>query len=236
MRYNKAITLFLMACLLMAIACTAVADSGAKPILFRDLPWGATYAEVIEAMPDGLKFEVDYLGNEETFPKSFEALVTGEGMDEGFTGPIIMGAIGTPEAAGSVKVAGYGLNSMILIFAHTAKDDGMLARDEEHTAFVIGAYGINPANLVTPTKVDECFDDLTAKLTMLYGEPETTVQLGEGAQSGMTKYTAWRGAEESNLYLSTDGQHSVELLYWSAEGEKLVKEAYDALTLSVDGL
>lgn len=230
MRYNKAMTLFLMACLLMAIACTAVADSGAKPILFRDLPWGATYAEVIEAMPDGLKFEVDYLGNEETFPKSFEALVTGEGMDEGFTGPIAMGAIGTPEVAGSVKVAGYGLNSIVLLFAYTAGDDGMLERDEEHTAFALGQYTIHPL------KLNECFDDLIAKLTMLYGEPEATVQLDAEAQTGITKYTAWRGAEESNLYLCTDGKNSVQLLYWSAEGEKLMQEAYNALTLSVDGL
>lgn len=230
MRYNKTITLVLLTCLLMVIAHTAAADSNTKPILFRGLPWGATYAEVLEAMPDGLKFETSYLGNEKVFPKSFETIITGEGMDECFTGPIAMAAVGTPENYDGVKVAGYGLSSLTLIFAHTAGEDGMLVMDEEHTAFVIGLYEITPSN------PNECFEDLTSKLTMLYGEPETTVQLDPESPSAMMKYTAWHGADESNLYLASDEKQFVCLQYWAAEGEKIMQEAYDALALSVDGL
>ena len=170
-----------------------------KPIYFRGAEWGAAIDSVLKCLPEGVML------------KPVTELIVWYPIEsmmynylERQDAEIGCSVSAEPESLKGVKVAGYELDGISLNFAHTADAEGRLVYDEEHTAFCYGAYQIRCADC------DAAFDDLTAKLSSLYGDVGLQI-----AKPGYISYymNLWYGQEGTMVSVYLAKYVSSSLLY-----------------------
>ena len=209
--------------LILTLACTAaLAETTDQPILFRGIPWGISYEE--------LSGQVALTGLEESFVTlSTKYLIERNDDEDPYSGTYFtVYADYTDEGEDAIgDVAGYELCYARLFFARTLDGDGNVAKDEAHTAlygatYEVYAQPVDPAVEKTPS---QALEDLRAKLTSLYGEPEIT-----------GKRSVWRGAEGTLLSLFPDGNSSnyIHIYYASETGDVLLDACLAAETAVED--
>lgn len=193
-----------------------------KPILFRNVPWGATYNEVIQTFPDSLTMEqlepknwfssldeVMYCGSSEIIPDSSPVVYYAEPKRYGFLGKSL-------EPLRDVKVAGYELENLELYFT-LIPQNGEIVRAKPYTSLIYAVYHIK-------TNYDEAksaFNDITNKLASLYGSYEqNTIEYISFWDSKAAHYfqNVWRGKDGTILSLVSQNHEGHIYIRYSFEG------------------
>ena len=125
---RKLLAVFIAALMAFA-ACGACADG---EILFRGIPWGTSYTEVLGVLPEGIEMMEPYGDHFLTPINSMMAHISdGEKNlwdDFGF-----FTKISDYSAVRTVRVAGYDASDLRLFFAYTEGPDGKLDTDPDRT-------------------------------------------------------------------------------------------------------
>lgn len=225
MKKRTILTMALAASLLSTVPVSAATD---KEILFRDIPWGTNYTDITNILPDFDWNTMSY-ENMRTYPVQ-EVLTDDDGKFDVFVnGNINM--IAYPFTDGNTEVAGYTTSDIELYFAYTPVD-GQLQQEDSLTALYGARYIFDPQNL------QSMYDDLTSKLSSLYGEPDDVTNDKDWLGLKYT-HTWWHGANDTVVVLhSLDSSEDETDLYedelWIAyaweKGDDLLKTADDTIS------
>lgn len=224
-------------CVTMVIMCSVVFASEVydKPILFRGVEWGSAYKEAVASFDAGIT--MSKLSDNEYWYTTQDLLYKKNGTSR-------KGAIGASSNAYSwnisgFKVAGYEVDEVEMLFTYLPGDDGILIKDNEHTALIYAEYKLEPKDSKA------AFEDLTTKLTSIYGDVDASQEDGF-----LIDYhqNMWYGAEGTKVSLvlqeySSDSQY-LFIKYAFDGADTLMDQAYDALVLeearnaasNIDGL
>lgn len=207
----KRCVVLLVAVLLAMTAVSTLAEHG-EPILFRGIVWGSSYAEIAESV------ELEKLS---TFSFS-ESVGTALGMETTLDTPRDEGLVGIAEFSRPYpEVAGYQTVDVELHFVYLPDENGELAKDEEHTALYHAYYTIEPADRVA------AYEDLTQKLTSLYGDADYS--RGDITQD-KDSVTAWYGAEGTMVSLEySTSSYRIYIHYGFLGGDQLLMDAQAAV-------
>ena len=180
----KKTTAILLALAMALCCCAAWAEDGAKPILFRGIPWGVSYTELSAQLS---------LSTPTVKDNRYTAYFTDGETVAGDETPFMMySALKSAGLDAIGSVAGYRVDHVTLYFIRTADESGSIVKDQDHTAFCAAVYilgkPVSPNLSLTDRQIHE---DLTAKLTGLYGEPD---------QSHIN--LVWHGAEGTLLAMN----------------------------------
>ena len=216
MKMISRVTMLLVVCMLVILSCTpALADGKDGQILFREIPWGSTYNEVISRLPNGIEMKSP-VGVYHWYPLH-EVMSFDTGI--GKTAWTDLGFLSQTEenATAGMKVAGYDVSQIHLYFAYLPDASGKLPRDDAHTAFFCGYYTIHPID------VDVVYEDLKSKLTSLYG----------ACTEDNSNLCFWYGANDTMLSLarfrSNFGSNTIYIVYGYA-GNDWILDAYEIET------
>ena len=206
----------LLALAFLLIGAATLADAYEKPILFRGIPWGTSYAELKGQMPlDDLESGIKQAENDSlTVERIIKTASDRTYENKKYSANIEVLKEGIDEIG---EVAGYKLLGIRLYFAFVPDQDNSIVRDEEHTA-LYGAvyYTLGPIEVYKTQ--EESVEDVKAKLTSLYGEPEI-----------VNTRPIWHGAEGTlasvNKSASNEG---VQIRYATEAGDAMLKACQDA--------
>ena len=212
---KKLLTVFIAVVITLA-ACMACAEgeSGGQ-ILFRSIPWGASYTEVLNVLPEGIEMMEPY-GDHFMTPINLMMAHVSDGNnvwdDFGF-----FTRISDYSPVKTVRIAGYDATDLRLYFAYTEGPDGRLDTDPSHCRLYYADYLFSSSGEDT----DIMQADLAAKMTSLYGEAvyEDGVYYwfgGNGTIASLTRFDANFGTDA--LYVS----------YGIAAGDEWRRVAYEA--------
>lgn len=195
-------------------------------ITFRDLPWGTTFSEADSELS---QLNLWNLSGEYYKQFSVDAILIGDydGIDFEYSGINVISNSMNKEQ----DVAGYTTSDITLYFAFVPVD-GYLTYNEDDAVLYGAQYEFEPTDLA------RMYEDLTQKLTGLYGEPysvsEDTSIFGE-----KYTYTKWLGANDTELMLraedssgDTTGLSTGDKIYISYAwryGDVLLQNASDAI-------
>lgn len=188
------------------------------PILFRGIPWGANIPTALASL-DGISFSdpsTDY-----ACTVDYYMLEDGEIK---YTDHVCAKMYARSRSISDMKVAGYELNGLNLLFAFTPDDSGMLPKDEEHTALAYADYEIKPKDL------QFVMNDLLGKLTKTYGEPAGHQTKGSSIAYDIYYWTGTDGTIVSLVgkdYKSGSTEVSIRYSFYGAED--YFQKAMDAL-------
>lgn len=194
-------------------------------ILFRGIPWGASYTEANSIVSD---LNIWNISGENFQTMSTDEIVLGDyqGLDFEYSDINIV----APAYNGEIDVAGYTTSEINLYFSYIPVD-GVLTKTEDDSAFYGGQYIFEPKNL------DEMKKDLGLKITELYGEPSKTSD-DTDIWGNVYTYTYWDGMNNVQVVLKTvdstkdtTGFYTDEIIlsYIWKDGDKLLQEASDTL-------
>lgn len=213
--------LIALVCVLGLVAAAFAEENESAPILFRQIQWGSSFAEVLEKLPENLRFY--------DLKTDSNYSVSGTMTDDRnayFDGHVAGYTYARSSSLDGMKVAGYDLSGLRLRFAWVPDDDGLIVEDANHTALFFAEYEISPKDL------DVVYADLTTKLTSLYGEPAATKTDGFIITE---KYTIWHGGNGTMLVLLSkkysSGSTEILIRYGTTEGDSWLQDAYNALIL-----
>lgn len=214
---KKIVSLFMFALILLSTSCFAeTADT--QTILFRDIEWGSSMPTVFSALS-----EVSFSKPSDDYAGNIEYYIFEDGDIE-FSDYVC--AKVHSRSLNEMNVAGYELSNITLHFAYTPDDTGLLPKDEEHTALVLGEYTIKPKDL------DFVMNDLLQKLTKVYGEPF------DHRTNGFTithEIYAWAGADDTIVSLIgesySSGSTNIYIRYSFYGADDYYQQAMDALVL-----
>ena len=211
-------SLMILLFMIVILSCfsSVSADEYEKPILFKNIPWGTPYKDVIETLqvtpsdhfwdwtPGGLGFEV---------------------FDEDF---VYSGSYGLamwiePSEIKDNKVAGYPINAINLYFVYTRDENGEQIQDKDHAVLASANYSIifwDGNGLTSADAQKNALEDLQNKLTKVYGDIDREFDSDDqyGAKS------AWYGADGTLVALVCShedwGENSPDSIYikYSFEG------------------
>lgn len=210
----------LIICLSLTVTVFAKTDN---EILFREIPWGSSYSEVEQLLPDfdWYPMSFEYMRH---YPVCEVLTDSTSGFDDDFTyGGINITA--QPFSNKETEVAGYTTSDIELYFAFTSVN-GVENQDYNDTAFYGARYSFEPANLQGMT------DDLTEKLSSLYGEPDDTKK-DTDLWGNKTTIIYWYGANDTVVTLrsvnsenDSTGLYNDELFiaYAWEKGDELLKD------------
>ena len=202
----------LLTALLLAVSATALADAYDKPILFRGLQWGSSYARIAEEVSLKDLDTESGLGSV-YFLEDRDSLNTASGTE--------CYASYRPSLP---KAGGYPPQMITLFFAAVPDEDGYLpkedgsdipAADPERTKLYAARYYLD---------IDDeaaAYEDLSKKLSSLYGEP---------GLSGETM-SVWYGAENTAVSLMKrySSAGNLCITYVCADGDEWLGTAQAAL-------
>lgn len=217
MKKTVCMVLSIVLCLL---TCTVYAEQTQEsaPILFRNIPWGSNLPTALAAL-DGISFSdpnTDYACTVDYYIL--------EDGDIKYTDHVCAKIYARSRSISDMKVAGYELSGMNLLFAFTTDDSGMLPKDEEHTALAYADYEIKPKDL------QFVMNDLLGKLTKTYGEPAGHRTTGRSITYDIYYWTGADGTIVSLVgkdYQSGSTEVSIRYSFYGAED--LFQKAMDAL-------
>lgn len=189
-------------------------SSPCNPIRFRDLAWGASWEEISR--------QVELTGHMGTDSHSL-ARTMYNGEDIAYDNDICFNSRYADSEIDAIKnVAGQKLLLVDLYFVYVPDENGVLVRDDAHTALYLARYSLDK-------KAD--VDGLMKKLTSLYGSPAQTTSEADGSSYNSS---AWIDADGAcvALHSITNGSY-VWLLYASGNMDALLAAATAA---NIDGL
>ena len=207
--------------LFIVVACFAMvfanAETDSALFAFRDIPWGSSIPTV-QSLMDGMSFTSrvnDYAANMTRY-------MYGTGGDIPYDAFVKTSILARPRD--SLRVAGYDISSIRLVFAYIPNEQGVLQKDDEHTAFVYGEYQIPTQN------PDFVMSDLLAKLTNVYGEPGNH---RTGGYSIRYESYVWRDSVGSAISLIhenfSSGSQTVYIRYIYHGIDSYFQQAMDAI-------
>lgn len=186
MMKKRLFALFLLAAVCLCGTVSAeTADENAydRPIFFRGIEWGSSYGTIMENYPEKESSAWE--------PKGFGAMFFEE--EAGHYGEI--GFTQNTRIPDGETVGGYNPNTVRLYFVYTAGEDGLLAKDHDHAALCCAEYELDFRS--QKEDFDAALEDLTNKLTMLYGEVDSKPTTGYGTRA------VWKGADGTLVSLFT---------------------------------
>ncbi len=191
-----------------------------KLITFRDAPWGISFTEADQLFPE-YRLSSAYAGeNMRVYP--IEEIVTDKSEHDYEYSDINIPAYCFEH---EFQVAGYTTSGIYLYFAYTPVD-GILTHKEEDTALYAAKYEFEPAN------IDFVADDLTRKLSSVYGEPDK-----DGARSSYSfnyTWTLWWGTDHTAVALTkkipsqSSSNGEIWISYYTTDGFDWLQTASDA--------
>lgn len=202
-------------------------DETTEEITFRDVPWGSSYTEVNSLLSD---LNLWNLVGELYRTYSVDEIILGdyEGLDFEINDINIIAYASNDE----INVAGYTTDEICLFFSYVPVD-GILTRSEEDSALYGARYRFEPNNL------SEMTQDLTEKLSSLYGEPDEIKTDSHWLYNVQYEYIYWYGANDTEVVLkSVDASGDETDLYddeiyisyvWT-KGDELLQIASDTLS------
>ena len=225
---KRFITLLLI--LILASSCSlSFAESDARPILFRGIPWGISYHD-LRKLTDLTALETYEPVSGHSSTLTVASLIAGAAAigdaadDKTYNGKYYVDVADyTGDAIRTIgDIAGYQLLDIHLYFARIPDDSGVVTQDEERTALFGAVYSLfgPPIDPDISKTNDEIKEDLTAKLSSLYGEPEVI----DGDPT-------WHGPEGtlSSLRFNLNRDYKY-IIYASEAGDEWLKACLDAET------
>lgn len=212
--------LLIFAMIWMRSACAQTDNE----ILFRNAPWGISFSEAYEKLPEYKLYPL-VIRPFETF--SIDQIVNDkEGIE--FANKNI-GLLGITYNH-CVRIAGFTTSDIKLYFAYKPVD-GLLTKKESDSALYAARY-----EFVTP--IIQTFEaDMTTKLTALYGTPDKT-EYDRNKWGKDIKTIYWYGANDTGLALTLtyeppsmkvlNPKDSAMLTYYTSKGDEWLKAASDA--------
>ena len=184
-----------------------------KDLIFRGIPWGTNLPTVIDSIK-----EVSF-----TSPTSDYAVTTSQKCLN--NGDFFGFGVGiNTYSEKSINIAGHEA-TIVLGFAYTPNDEGLLTKDEKDTAFTYAEYKIYHKD------ARFAVEDLKNKLTDIYGEPEHK-QTNYGIENDIYY---WKGANETIISLEGEfydtGTTHVTIYYSFYGADDLYKQAQEAVNL-----
>lgn len=228
---KKIYALFLMVSVIVISVVPVMAETD-KEILFREIPWGTSYADVDALHPE---FGLWNLSGDMYVSPSVDAVLVDNhyaGIDFEYGDINIVGNV----MNGEIEVAGYTTSEMELYFAYVAQD-GVLSKTEENSSLYGAKYKFEAMDLASMST------DLISKLSSLYGEPEKDTEDLDYSGNKYT-YTYWYGANDTELVLKTqDAEEDNELYsdevvisYAWRKGDEILQTASDTLKAEAQGV
>lgn len=194
-----------------------------KEILFRDVPWGASFNDACKLLP-----EFDFYGNtmEGLNAATTSDVLTGQtygsyNSRDNYDGAICFCAM--PLLSPDIDVAGYPIFNMYLFYTYSTENG--LSLNDDNTVLYGASYEFEE-----PQDLDSMYTDLVSKLSEVYGEPDDTYDSADPLVKGT--YTCWKGASDTVVALQSydyGDQTSVHVSYTWLEGDELLKKADEAL-------
>ena len=202
-----------IAALMAFAACGACAEG---EILFRGIPWGSSYTEVLGVLPEGVEMMEPYGDHFLTPINSMMAHVS-DGQKNLWDDFGFFTRIADYSTVQTVKVAGYDASDLRLFFAYTEGPDGKLDTEPSHCRLYYADYHFATSGEDT----DIIQADLAAKMSSLYGEAFYSdgvyYWMGEnGTVASLTRFDANFGND--SLYVS----------YGTGAADQWRMEAYEA--------
>lgn len=200
-------------------------SSNTGQILFRDIPWETSCdqaAAILEAE------DIEMNGPRETDMWSYVDDFMYKDSSELYESEIGCYLYASLQMEDK-PVAGYPVDQMHLYFAYLPGEDGLLLRDDQHTALLYAEYKLEIKDAAT------AYDDLIAKLTTLYGEPESTQH--DSFVGLIDDQSLWKGTDDTMVSVvrrldEDDPSYSeIYIKYGFAGADKLIRDALDALVV-----
>lgn len=213
---RKLLTAFISFVIALAVCGACAEGENDGQILFRGIPWGTSYTEIMGMLPEGIEMIDPYKDQYLTPINSMMAHVKdGDRNLWEYIGIFIRISDFSPVK--TVRVAGYDANDLRMYFAYTVGPDGRLDTDLSHCRLYYADYNFSSYGEDT----DIMQADLAAKMTALYGE----AFYADGVYY-------WFGKDATIASLTrSDANFGVETLrvsYGIAAGDEWRREAYEA--------
>lgn len=201
---------------------SSIAEQNDTSILFRGVEWGSTFEEFKTGLPEGVKMS-DLRTNE--YWNTMESnMFTGNGHST--KGDLGAYAYAFSNTLDEVKVAGYAISDLYAYFIYRTDDNGLLVRDDAHTALIYAYYEIEPKD------PDAVYSDLLEKLSSVYGNITET---NKEDKSTYSEQNIWRGADGTMVSAVridySSGNHVIFIKYGFTGGDDLIAAAYEAAIL-----
>lgn len=194
---RKMLFLLLATCTTAFCASSVSAENNVE-ILFRDIPWGTSYTDVAQLMPEFDWYTMSFEGMR-TYPVN-EIITDLDDYSVDLANDNI-NMTAQPFSQKETDVAGYTTTDIELFFAYTPVNNE-LSREESDTALYGARYEFEPQDLQSMT------DDLTEKLSSLYGNPVDT-----------KKGTNYLGLSETLIYWEGTNNTQVVIRSVDASGD-----------------
>ena len=209
--------------LTLALSIAVPADEYEEQILFRGIEWGSNYNEAITDLGG---ISMCDLRESEYWYSIKDYMNTESGMSK-YNGTLGGYTYASASSLKDLSVAGYPIESLYMYFIYTPGEEGMLIKDTEHTKLVYAYYKIKPKDL------EAAYDDLTTKLTSLYGDVDETDHSTFLIDDNQN---LWYGANGTMVSVvsrdyNTTSTKELYIKYGFAGGDDLMKASYDALVL-----
>ncbi len=209
---KKIVSYLLVLCCCLSFITISANATNEKEILFRDIPWGSNYTDVIEALKDlnvewnsitnigyrtTMDIMVDWYKDEETDYKTI-SFVDAKKVNE--------------------KIAGLPIKNIALYF--TNKDT---------TSLFMAEYEFDTSNMN-----DSAIDELFNKLAELYGAPDKNSAAFPSVDIYDYAIIPYLGKNNTTVYLvwgdpKLDRDSKVSLFYVDGNGEQLAKKHMEEL-------
>lgn len=213
--------ILLLVAMLALIPAAIAEDSPAEPILFRGIAWGTPYGEIFDE--SGYTSSRDWAWE----PKGLDALFfEGGGTYYGEVGFGVESHLPQGE-----KVAGYSVDEIRFFFIYTPDEDGSLSDDKASAVLCFAEYDLDFGK--DKVSYDAAFEDLTNKLTRLYGDIDS-----EPTSAAYGTKAVWRGGEGTLVSLysrritylnSSDPGYELQIHYATEAMDTWLQQAKEAL-------
>ena len=211
--------LCLVMVLLLVGSVALAGEEYSEEILFRSTPWGTSYTEADKLFPEYGLYTMTgemmkFYPTMELYTGSYSRDVSPEYHDINIIGE---------SWNNEFDVAGYKTSNVELMFAYTVID-GVITHEESDSKMYGARYEFEPADAKAVA------DDLTAKLSSLYGDIDET-----GRDDGLFynyEWWIWKGANNTAVALTYKDDKDSEkdevwISYFTYDGDKWLFEASD---------
>jgi len=227
MRFNSIKKVIVTTAILSFIVCIPTHAEESR-ILFRGIEWGSSYEEATSSLPENIVMRDIIEGSSYGLMDTVAIPRISTDYDE-FLPELT--CISDADSLGEEKVAGYDLMNIQLLFAYVP-EDGLLLKDDEHTALCYAEYVIDARELP-----ESAYDDLLNKLSFLYGVGGYTTEF-QGVTEGKSKI--WMGADGAFVELvyehDLESENKFIFIRYSFDGASdiYLRNAYEALLREKD--
>lgn len=235
-KLQKKICCLLLVLIFLLNTVPAFADTSAGnydgEILFRGIPWGSNYYEVIDALSDiGVeKWDIETL-KRIIYISAYDREIETYSTDDIKEFKVLL-HVSSNRIPNSFTVAGEHLEAINLYFIYTFAEDGTLPQDKEHTALYCAEYDFERGK--TQKVANETYSLLGRKLSAVYGDGSICGDVINWYGVG-TALKLHRRIQLEFKYrdLYIEEKFNCNLIYIWEEGYDLAKKANDYLFAKV---